>query len=220
MSEHDERDGRARHSEGEGRRDRDPTPNGEEVDDAVAGLGELFSDRVPPDSLETSIVGSLVADGTLLAEAPQSHRASGAHLQRRWVFQLAAALALLALGWAGGRFIPGVSAGGEPGYMMLLWEDGSFSPEGSPEAIASEYAAWAEDVSAAGATTTGNELALTRSFAGEQPAANSEGPEGAPVIGGYFLVSADDEATVRALAEAHPHVRYGGWIEVAPIIVR
>lgn len=197
----------------------------------IGGLDGLFPDHTAPEELEETVVEALTEAGML---APASTSATlGDDRARRpasardrsavgSMMRIAAALGLLALGWSAGRLAAPDMSGttDEPHFMMLLWEDAGFSVDQAPEDIAAAYANWALEASARGTTVTGNELDPARSFAGSLADADRPGGRSGSMIGGYFLVTAPDLETVEALAETHPHVSNGGWIEVAPIVVR
>ena len=190
-------------------------------------LERSFADREPPGALRDRVIDRLGHEGLL--------RRGGAHLEgrggeveaeptsrpTRWFtvdrrpMSIAAGLLLFAAGWSVGQRAPAAAPTTGEAYMLLLWEGadfGSGSPAGS---FAAEYSAWARDVAESGVSIAGNELSPSRAFAGVRP------PAGEPaLLGGYFVVFADDADTALRLAERHPHLVHGGFIEVAPIVVR
>lgn len=82
--------------------------------------------------------------------------------------------------------------------------------------LAAEYGEWARGVARRGIPIDGHELAPERRVVRNRTAANAG--EAAARVGGYFIVQADDVSAARRLAETHPHIGYGGWIEVAEVL--
>lgn len=206
-------------------------------------LDRLHSDRDPPDALEDRVVealraeGALRTDGELRSEGSEGSirsvgskgrpgaevvGAAGEHrIPRRYRMGLiAAGIALFIAGSLVGRAMarttgPLAATTGQP-FMLLLWEDDRFSA-GSPDAVAEEYAAWAEQVARSGSPISGDELGPSRTIGGSVGGA---GPASDARIGGYFLVHAENAEAADRLARDHPHVGHGGWIDVAPILQR
>ena len=102
--------------------------------------------------------------------------------------------------------------------MLLLWEGPDFA-EGTPAgSFADEYAAWAADVARRGVSLSGSELGSERAMIA--PDGGNATSLSDATLGGYFILEASSVAAVRQATEGHPHLRYGGWIEVAPIVSR
>ncbi|MEM7414339.1 MAG: hypothetical protein AAF389_02515 [Gemmatimonadota bacterium] len=179
-------------------------------EDRIEGLGALYADREPRPELEDAVIERLRHD--LPLKAVRRRRPSVRLLQAASVVLLAGA------SWLAGRSSapspPGDGALSSSAYMLLLWDSETFDPGVPPETIAAEYEAWAAQTARAGQLIDGNELGLDRVLLGD-------GAEHAPdgVMSGYFIVQGPAESA-RELAANHPHVGYGGRIEVAPIIVR
>lgn len=172
-------------------------------------LEGLYADREPSRALEERVVSDWRELSGVRRRAPA----------RRWSLRAAAAVVLLAAGWAAGRWVgPGGAGEREARYMLLLWEGPGFAAGVDPSTFAPEYAGWARGVASSGIAVTGEELALERAWVG--PGGASERPPGTAGLrlGGYFLVDVADEAAARRLARAHPHLGHGGWIEVAPLV--
>ena len=106
-------------------------------------------------------------------------------------------------------------------HMLLLWEGPGFQPD---ESVAEEYGAWGRAVAESGVAISGDELAPERERFGptqvvSDGAAAVAGPPTEYYVGGYFMIGVgSDEAA--ELAENHPHRRYGGWVDVVPVVVR
>ncbi len=105
-----------------------------------------------------------------------------------------------------------------PQYMLLLYDDPSgwqkLSPEEMQKAI-EKYMAWTKKPFTVDSKRLGQDTGrVIRSVNGK--ARTTDGPysETKEVLGGYYLIEASsyDEAVARALD--HPHVEYGGTIEV------
>ena len=201
----------------------------------VPGLSELYEDAEAPLELEGRVVEGLLAEGLLVAGTstadssgisqggPQSvttatHASATTRAQRPWL-RAAASVLLFAVGWgARGAFAPApdppLVRGGED-YMLLVYGE----PEGAagmdPSAVAAEYEAWGQRLAEAGVGVTGNELAVERT-----PLGSPTLPPGTVPLTGYFLLSVSDGQDIDALIEDHPHLRYGGAMEVAPILRR
>jgi hypothetical protein len=107
-------------------------------------------------------------------------------------------------------------------YLLLLHETpadyGSLSPAQMEEVFA-EYAAWAEDLSRRGLLVSGKKLADDGGRHLRAGALASDGPyaEAKDVIGGLFVVKADNDAQAEALAAGCPHLRGRNWIEIRRI---
>lgn len=105
-----------------------------------------------------------------------------------------------------------------PQYMLLLYDDPSqwqkFSPEEMQKAI-EKYMAWTRKPF----TVDSKRLAedpgrVIRSQGGKPRATDGPYSETKEVLGGFYTIEASnyDEAVQRALE--HPHLEYGGTIEV------
>ena len=200
------------------RNDEPKNPGAEK--DAVPGLDRLYSGRTMPEALEEQVVGSLMDGGWLRGDSDPGPK-SGNALRfgwGAWAIRAAAGLLLFAAGWlaASAQGQQPVVQGGQ--YMLLLWEDASFDAGAPPSQVAEEYARWAGDAARRGIPIAGNELALADRVV--IPDARQSEPGVVGALSGYFIIEADDPAEARVLAQEHPHVRYGGWIEVAPVVQR
>lgn len=186
-------------------------PRDDDADRTLPGMGALYADRQPSPDLEDRVVADLVGQGLLVASR-----------RRRlawWAVSRAAAAAIVfAAGWVlGARPAPATAGEGDATYMLLLWEDGRLDRSDPPETVARAYAAWARDAARAGVPVRGDELSPERVVVGAPPTAPTAG---GAFVGGYFLVGAPTADAARRLAEGHPHVERGGWIEVAGVVPR
>lgn len=104
-----------------------------------------------------------------------------------------------------------------PSFLLLLHEPDDFGAGQSPEdhaRIVERYAAWARALDER--CLAGDELAESR-LELHPGASDPRVRTGGERIGGYFLVSAADEAEALELARTCPHLEQGGWIEVRRI---
>ena len=183
-------------------------------DGPVPGLGDLYADRDPPKEWEDAVVQRLHAEALL-----GGRRATRRGVAGGWA-RAAAVLVLVGAGYLLGRVTPEAPGpdrvvGADSTFMLLLWEDDGFAPGASPAEVATEYVAWAQEAGRSGALVDGDELSPARVVVGATP----ESSIAPGLMGGYFLVQGTMEEALR-LAEGHPHVGYGGWIEVAPVVQR
>ena len=105
-----------------------------------------------------------------------------------------------------------------PQYMLLLYDDPSgwqkLSPEEMQKAL-EKYMAWLQKPFMKGsARLTEDTGRVIRSKGGTPRATDGPYSETKEVLGGYYLIEAAnyDEAVQRSLD--HPHLEYGGTIEV------
>jgi hypothetical protein len=177
-------------------------------------LGALYADRLPPPDLEERVVADWASAVGARPDVPRR--------ARTWTYRMAAGVVLFLAGWGSARLSgdDGVGARPRAEHMLLLWEDAAFGEGEEPGALAEEYAAWAGSVAAAGIGITGEELGPSRSWVSGDDVADTRPSPGDLRLGGYFLVDIPDRDAARRLAESHPHVGHGGWVEVAPIVRR
>lgn len=112
-----------------------------------------------------------------------------------------------------------------PQYLLLLHskpaDDIALSPAELKEII-SRYQAWSTQLAEQGRLAGGEKLTddggRVLRLQGGQPVA-SDGPyaEAQDVVGGYFVINADDDAQAVDLAQGCPHLRGTQWIEVRRI---
>jgi hypothetical protein len=180
-------------------------------------LEGLYVDREPPRALEERVTADYLR--TIRGSLP---RRAG------WLRQVASGVVLFGAGFGSARALPSrptdvdtrPSATTETpargrSFMLLLFERPDFGAELPPGTLATQYAAWARSVAATGVQISGHELALERAVLA--PAEGVPGEAAAFRLGGYFVVEAADEAAARRIAESHPHMGHGGWIEVAEL---
>lgn len=119
---------------------------------------------------------------------------------------------------------PAADAGDQ--YMLLMFtrgEDPSDEPVNDADyaAIVGEYRQWAEDRAAEGRLVDAQKLASTTRVMTAGAAGLSIEPDAHTdrVLGGYFLITAPSLEDAIELTRTHPHLKYGGEVEVRPIEV-
>jgi len=133
----------------------------------------------------------------------------------------AASIVLVAAGFFAGKYYQHINTmnmeiNPTKGYMLILHEDPSFSP-GDPQSMFEEYSAWMEKTQNNGVKITGQELdtkAISVSRNGATPIESEQR------ITGYFILEAPSLEEATAVAQANPHIKYGGTIDVKPFMVR
>lgn len=182
--------------------------NMEKDEEEVPVLSGLKRQVDPPPDLEDRIVARLHAKGLLRRDA-KGHAG-------RWT-TAAAAVVLLALGFAAGRISFRGAAPVQYTHILLLREDSSFHQPAVNEAtLVREYGDWARGLAQSGTPISGEKLGVeSRLVRGSVARSATSFPDG--VIAGFFLVkSASDEDALR-IARQCPHLRYGGAIELRRI---
>jgi hypothetical protein len=110
-----------------------------------------------------------------------------------------------------------------PQYMLLIRGDDEVvrSPE-EMQAIVKEYIAWAGRLRSEGRMLGGDELAGGGKIVRKQGdrLMLSDGPyaEGKELVGGYFLIDADDEDHAARIAGDCPGLTRNGAVEVRAIV--
>ena len=165
-------------------------------DELVRKLQELPRDETPPGEVRARVT----------AFAAPRHVASARGVLVR---QLAVAASIAVVAFGAGRWTAPASTphGATRTYALLLYGG---APDAVPDDRVQEYAAWAASVRKQGRSITGQRLEDDTWAAGADAGAL------APVRG-FFIVTARDDADALALAQAHPHTRYGGTVVVRPV---
>jgi hypothetical protein len=104
-----------------------------------------------------------------------------------------------------------------PQYLFLLHEDPSRYAELSPaemQAIIEKYSAWAGKIAAQGRLRGGEKLQdgtgrRVHTVNGKLTVTDGPYAEGKEVVGGYFIVEADNFEQAVELASDGPHVEHG-----------
>ncbi len=145
---------------------------------------DLLRELPPPPELEERVVRALRDRGLIRAR------------RRSWL-QAAAAVVLLVLGFAAGRWEPPPSA---RSFALVLYD----SPATSGASHVEEYIAWSRNDFVLGGHELGSEQRVL----------------GTPTrgVGGFFIIAADSLERATEIARTCPHVRYGGTIEVREIV--
>ena len=173
-----------------------------ENEDRIRELDQLQREESPSPELENRVVDAL-------RERQLIRNSSKTGL--RWFSTAAAAIVILAIGFAAGR------AWNRPQqvqytHILLLQEDRSFQ-SGHAEDRVQEYSNWARGVASKGTAITGEKLAHdSRLLKGDRSESQASGE-----IAGFFLVRAKSEEDALAISRTCPHLRYGGIIELRKI---
>lgn len=174
----------------------------------------------PPADLEDRVVSALRDEGLVRPAASFWQRARPRRVRPRLA---AAAILVLAVGFAAGRFSvspPDPAAPEQPRFMLLLYDtperDASRTPE-EERALAVEYGAWAGEIARDGHFLGGDpihgEARMLRQTDGQVTA----GPlttEGGEVVVGYFMIQAEDYDRAVEIARRCPHLKYDGSVLV------
>jgi hypothetical protein len=112
-----------------------------------------------------------------------------------------------------------------PKYMLFLHEDqGQFAhrPHDEMMRIIKEYGAWATKMREEKRFVGGEKLAddagkVLRPKGGKIVVTDGPYAESKEIVGGYFAISARDYAEACEVAQACPHLKYGGRVEVRQI---
>ncbi len=141
-------------------------------------------------------------------------RLTPARRQRRRIVEIALAASLAAIAFLSGRMTAGGEAPStsEPNYVLLVHDDLPAPPDAAT--LHAEYAAWASDLATRGRLAGGEELSDAPILVA------AEGARTASRVGGYFLLTARDEAEALAIARDCPHLRHGGTLELRKVVRR
>lgn len=110
-------------------------------------------------------------------------------------------------------------------YMLLLHEtpaDAASVTAAQMQEIIQRYKAWSADLAARGLLAGGEKLTddggrHLRLKDGKPLATDGPYAEAHDVVGGYFIVKADNDAAAVALAQSCPHLAGRQWIEIRRI---
>jgi hypothetical protein len=115
-----------------------------------------------------------------------------------------------------------------PQFMMLLYDTpamqqawAGFSPE-EMEAGIQLYAAWSEGLAARGKLRGGDKLRdregrVVRGAGDEQRVTDGPFAEAKEVLGGFFVIEADDYEEALELTRDCPHLEFGGTVEIRAV---
>jgi hypothetical protein len=106
-----------------------------------------------------------------------------------------------------------------PQYLQLLYDNSanlrSLSPDEMQKAM-EKYMAWSQKPFTKGGKRLGEDYGkIVRPHAGGKPRV-TDGPysEAKEVLGGFYIIEADNYDQAVELTTTHPHLEYGGAIEV------
>ena len=107
-------------------------------------------------------------------------------------------------------------------YMLLLHQNLDRPRPSSPDeimAVTKEYMAWADRMRADGRYKGGHKLTedagkIIRPNGGRHTTTDGPYAESKEVVGGFFLIDANDYEEASGLAETCPHLKFGGRVEI------
>jgi hypothetical protein len=189
-------------------------------------LRALGGDVAPSPELEGRVVAALKQRGDIRANGGwimKSTRAVAVAVIAGLVF-----VAGFAVGNRGEAETPVTATSGSPAgnqYMLLMYSSTALHdeeramPEADITAIIAEYRDWAIAREQEGRLVSAEKLSdetrvMTAHDANVEIAASSGSER---VLGGYFLITAPSLDDAIELAKSHPHLKYGGEVEVRPI---
>ncbi|OJJ15913.1 hypothetical protein BKI52_36965 [marine bacterium AO1-C] len=167
---------------------------------------KAFEEQHPlPDHLENKIVESL--------KQKELIKPSRIRTIPRWTMGVAASVIFFLLGFYVNASLTTSTEGylTEFNYMLLLHENDQFVA-GNPEQRFQEYAQWMGGIYEKGLKIDGQELA--RKGTDIQSIISNK----SHFTTGYFLLKAPNLKEAQAIAQSCPHVKYGGQIEIKPIL--
>ncbi len=212
-------------------------PNKSLSDAEAKALRSLATEPDPSPELEGRVVAELKRRGAI--------RANGGWIMK--ITKTAAAAIIIAVTFASGFVVGNRAetapetgqvgttvASGSNQYMLLMFmrvdpsrvatateRDANATAEYSDamKAIIEEYRRWAEDREKEGRLVSAEKLAdATRVMTGTgdhlQVASTANTDR---LLGGYFLITAPSLDDAIAIAKTHPHLKYGGEVEVRPV---
>jgi hypothetical protein len=176
-------------------------------------FASLSRERSPAASLEARIISALKAkDFIQLTPAPPIWT------MPRLAGVFAAALVLLALGFGLGRWQGGTSLQQAHHNMFVLFLYDS--PEMPPDDMSkvAEYSGWARTIGMSKRMITGEKLKdggrFLRNVHGQLEIREVREAGEPNVLGGYFLIEAENYDEAIKVAASCPHLKYGGLIEL------
>ena len=179
-------------------------------------LRDLRPRPEPPPELEERVVRSLRSKGLI-----EQTSTGDAHMKKHYAVMAIVAVAALLAGFVAGQRLdhaPMVADGDSlEQFVMLLYENDSYQypEEGRMAERIGEYSQWAREVAATGKLVAGEKLADDGLLVapGRSPTPTIPVAEQG-IIGGYFIIRAEDADEAAALAATCPHVRYGGTVSL------
>jgi hypothetical protein len=117
--------------------------------------------------------------------------------------------------WRAGHSVVAAATDASQQYLLLLYDNELTRNLSSTElnGIIAEYSAWGRGLAAAGKLVSAEKLKDEPSvwYGGEVSIASGDR------LGGFFLIRARDAAEARQIAQACPHLKHGGRVELRAI---
>ncbi len=181
-----------------------------------AALAALPRERMPAPALENKIVQTLKAQGLLRLEpsatAPSWSRAV-------LLASVAAACVLCGFMLGTWRNTPATPHATQPLFVLFLYGgDGETKHEARQ---VQEYGAWIRSIAQSGRLASGEKLKdggrVLQKISGQLQWQQTPLAQSAGALGGYFIIAAANYDEALKIAEACPHLKYGGVIELREI---
>ena len=157
-------------------------------------------------------------DDAVLARLKQEQLISiNISMNRNTIYWMAAAVVGIVLGFFIGQYTspsgqPSVVANDESQYLLLLYEDSTFTTGGKEIGVLiKEYTDWAVSMSEEGHLVGAEKLASQSYPLGNIPETSIG------LTSGYFVIKASTLEKAMELTKTHPHLTYNGGIELRPI---
>lgn len=165
----------------------------------------LKETQTPPQTLENQVVNQLISQGLVKPRTTS-------RLLRTWGISIAASIIFFVAGYYVHAFSSTSARNylADFNYMLLLHEDSQFIT-GDPQQRFQEYAQWMGGIYEKGMQIDGQELARKAHNVQTQASKKS-------YTTGYFLLKAATLQQAKEVAQSCPHVKYGGDIEIKPIL--
>ena len=108
-----------------------------------------------------------------------------------------------------------------PQFMLLLYDDQKIFTRMSPEAMQTamgKYMAWRKEPFTIDGKRLNDDPGKVLRVAGGKPV-TTDGPysETKEILGGYYTIEAPDYDEAVRLSMSHPHLEYGGTIELRKV---
>lgn len=188
-----------------------------------AAFDKLASHRSPPPSLEKKLINRLKTEGLL-----NSNTRFDSILMQFTFPRMAMAAVLIGFVWVTGFLIgqraieKEVASSPGPRFALLIHDDSKYA--GDPREQAAAYANWMNGLQASGRFAAGQELqsgGQVLKLMEDQIEVTSFQERGAfGMIGGFFLIEAENESEAVQIASSCPHLQYDGTIEIRKIVER
>lgn len=169
-------------------------------------MRQLSQERFDSDQLENNIITALQEKGLITSKSPTMK-------VQNIILWIAGALALLIGGYLIGKQACATTTMPDDRrqYALFLYENETFQVT-DVAALVEQYTQWAIDLGQKGQLAYAEKLSDNRTWLGSSAVQNQTS-----TLTGYFVFYAKDLEEAQQIARTHPHVGYGGGIELRPI---